>query len=107
MCVLAVQAERELVGVRLANHVGAGFEQLLHDRRSTSGGRVRPQPVGATETRAMTLDVVDILRGKRQTTERAFDARAQSYVCVSAKRIQRIVGYRTAHARPSCSSSFW
>ena len=92
MRVLAVQAVRQLIGLRFAGHVGARGEQCGDDRRGMRGRRMRRQPLGTAETGPVTGDVVDILDAEGQPGERPRAGAGNGDMRMPAESAQRIVG---------------
>ena len=68
--VLAEDAERHLVGDRLADQRGAGVQQPLHGPGVACGHRILPGPVRIAAARRVARDVEKVLDGERQAGQR-------------------------------------
>jgi hypothetical protein len=83
--VLAVEAEGELVGDGLADHVRAGIEQLLDSRGVRGRRRMARQPIRIAATGHAAGDVEDVLGGKGKALERAARGAVDFEVTVRAE----------------------
>ena len=68
--VLAEDAERHLVGDRLADQRGPGVEQRLHGPGVPRGHRMVPRPVRIAAAGRMARDVEEVLRGEGEAGQR-------------------------------------
>jgi hypothetical protein len=71
MPVLAIEAVRKLVGLRLADHPRAGVEQSLHGDRGAIGGNVSLEPARIAESGAVSGDVIEVLDAERRSAQRS------------------------------------
>src|SRR5689334_19642336 len=112
MMVLTLKAERELVGVRFAEHVRTGVEKLLHDRCGFHRRVVRVQPRRAAESGLVPGNVVDVLHAEGQARKRPLARSFARYVGVPRESAELIaLEYLVVHRylpcrRCSSSSSF-
>src|SRR5438270_5753556 len=93
--VLPENAERHLVGDRLADQIGAGIEQSLHGPGVAFGNRVGARPIRVAAAGRMASDIEQILRRKGQSGERAAGA------ALDAKFLPRDKGADIVTARAS------
>ncbi len=98
MGVLAENAAREFVGMSLADHLRAAFDQDLHRRSRALRRRMRPQPIRIAGAGNVPLDVEQVLGGKSQSRERSGRRTGEVSAGVATERIQRIVHSR-CHSR--------
>src|SRR5205814_278980 len=93
--VLPENAERDLVGDRLADQIGAGIEQSLHGPGVAFRNRIGARPIRVAAAGRMAGDVEQILRRKGQAGERAAGA------ALDAKPLPRDKGADIVTARAS------
>ena len=90
MGVLAENAAGELVGVGLADHVGAGIDKRLHHRGGAGCGRMQRQPVRIACAGDVAGDVEKILGRECEPGQRPPRRALQSRGGVGAEGVQGI-----------------
>ena len=90
MGVLTKNAAGELVGVGLADHVGAGIYERLHYRSGAGCRQMQRQPVRIACAGDVARDVEQILGRERETGQQPPRHAPQSRSRVGAERVQGI-----------------
>src|SRR5438270_7905603 len=100
--VLPENAERHLVGDRLADQIGAGIEQSLHGPGVALRHRIGARPIRVAAARRMSGDIEQILRRKGQSGERAAGAALDAKPLVRDERADIVTARASVvcHLRP-------